>query len=469
MTDRVSKLAMASVLAFAPLVLLLFAYARPGYFTSQTYLGGVLLVEFLFAALWMYRKVFFPLVLVAFLFAGLSLPLGSFWTAGRWVFLGVGALAGTVIMLKDRSHRVGAFHALALFCVLAALVAAAVCRYTNFSLLKVLSLFLLFAYSATGARLAVSGRENRFFTGLITGMELYVAITTLFYLAGMEVMGNPNSLGAVMGVVAAPVLLWGFLLEESSSVHHRRLVLCGVALYLTFHSHSRAGIIATFFACGLLCVALRRYKLLAQGLCIMLILVATSTIVDPQTVPGIVDDILYKGKDPTLGLLYSRQSPWQGAVDSIKKHFWFGSGFGVTDNGQDASAHVGSYETDERITRENGSSYLTIVTWVGMVGMVPFLFLLLFLLTKVMRTVFWMVNTGNPCHPAVPLAIVTFAGMVHAGFEDWLFAPGYYLCVFFWSMAFVLIDFAPWAPFPSISAPWRPRLVRAVNGFAPSR
>jgi hypothetical protein len=28
-------------------------------------------------------------------------------------------------------------------------------------------------------------------------------------------------------------------------------------------------------------------------------------------------------------------------------------------------------------------------------------------------------------------------------FEDWLFAVGYYLCVFFWSCAFALVDLAP--------------------------
>jgi hypothetical protein len=33
--------------------------------------------------------------------------------------------------------------------------------------------------------------------------------------------------------------------------------------------------------------------------------------------------------------------------------------------------------------------------------------------------------------------------MLHATFEDWMFAPGYYLCVFFWCMAFVLVDLAP--------------------------
>ena len=32
-------------------------------------------------------------------------------------------------------------------------------------------------------------------------------------------------------------------------------------------------------------------------------------------------------------------------------------------------------------------------------------------------------------------------GLIHAAFEDWMFAPGSYLCVFFWVAAFLLIDF----------------------------
>jgi hypothetical protein len=39
--------------------------------------------------------------------------------------------------------------------------------------------------------------------------------------------------------------------------------------------------------------------------------------------------------------------------------------------------------------------------------------------------------------------MVLLAGLIHASLEDWLFAPGYYLCVFFWSMAFVLADYTP--------------------------
>jgi len=35
------------------------------------------------------------------------------------------------------------------------------------------------------------------------------------------------------------------------------------------------------------------------------------------------------------------------------------------------------------------------------------------------------------------------AGMLHACLEDWLFAPGYHLCVFYWSLAFIFVDYAP--------------------------
>ncbi len=35
------------------------------------------------------------------------------------------------------------------------------------------------------------------------------------------------------------------------------------------------------------------------------------------------------------------------------------------------------------------------------------------------------------------------AGLAHAAFEDWMFAVGYYLSVFFWAMAFILVDLLP--------------------------
>ena len=54
-----------------------------------------------------------------------------------------------------------------------------------------------------------------------------------------------------------------------------------------------------------------------------------------------------------------------------------------------------------------------------------------------------MRRTADPRHYSIPLAMVVLAGLVHAGFEDWLFAVGYYLCVYFWFFAFVLADLVP--------------------------
>ena len=39
--------------------------------------------------------------------------------------------------------------------------------------------------------------------------------------------------------------------------------------------------------------------------------------------------------------------------------------------------------------------------------------------------------------------MVVLAGLVHASFEDWLFAVGSYPCLFFWVFAFVLADILP--------------------------
>lgn len=446
MTERIPKIVLVGAL-LSPLVLAYFAYSQSGYFTSQTYLGGLLLLEFLVAAIWMYRRVFFPVVVVTFLLAGLNLPVGSVWTVARWVILGVGALVGSIIIPKDRRYHFGLFHLLALFAVLAALVSAAVSRYTAVSLLKVLSLLLLFVYAGTGARVAVMGRENRFFAGLLIGLEMFVGFIAACFFLGIEAMGNPNSMGAVMGVVGAPILLWGTLVSEERLVHHRRLVLYAISIYLTFESQARAGLIAAFVSCGLLCLALRRYRLLAQGIGIIVILGAAAAILQPEAfsraVSSLTSGVLYKGKDPGGGLLASRQGPWQGAADSIRNHFWFGTGFGTSDNGLDANENVGKFASHSAASAEHGSSYLAVFTWVGMLGIVPFVMLMLVLLRKVVQTVVWILRTGNPSHPAVPLAMVMVAGMIHAGLEDWLFAPGYYLCVFYWSMAFVFVDQAP--------------------------
>ena len=447
MTERLPKIVLISAAVLCSLLLPYAAFAWPGYFANVNYLGGLVFLELIVAAVWMYRSVFFPIVVVSFLFAGLNLPVGQFWTAGRWAVLGVGGFVGLVMMLKDRRYHFGFFHALAVFAVLAAATSAAVSRYSGVSALKVLSLSSLFLYAGTGARLAVEGRENRFFPGLIMGCEIFVGVMGLASLSGIEVLGNPNSLGAVMGVVGAPLLFWGILVAEKPFIRRRRLILYFLCVYLVFASHARAGMIAAVVSCGFLCVALRKYKMLAQGLVILSILVAVYAIVRPeafsQAMSSFTAKVVFKGNDPSRGLFESRTNPWQDALDTIQNNLWFGTGFGTTDNGQDAKDNLGNFSATSATSTENGSSYLAIAMWVGIIGILPFLMLLAFLLKKIGQTFKWMWATGSPFHPAVPLAMLMVAGLIHATFEDWLFAPGYYLCVFFWSLAFVFADLAP--------------------------
>jgi O-antigen ligase len=475
MIDRVPKVAFMSAAVVGPLLLAFAAYSQPGYFTSQTYLAGLIFIELMVAAVWNFRHAYFPLVMLTFLLAGVDLPVGSVWTATRWLTLGVGAAVGSFIMLKDRRYHFRAFHVFALFAVLAALVSAAVSRYTNVSLLKVVSLFALFLYAGTGARLAVLGRESRFFSGLLLGCEIFVGAVAAAYLAGIEAMGNPNSLGAVMGVVAAPILLWGTLVSEEQNVRRRRAVLFMACAALIFASHARAGMVAAFMSCGLLCLALRRYKLLAQGVVVIIILTTASAILRPEAysnaVSSLTNKVIFKGGDPNIGVLASRQSPWQAAVDAIETHFWFGTGFGTSDNGDDPSKHFDAFATATGSSTEHGSSYLAIITWVGLLGVLPYLMLLGVLARKIFQTIAWVMKTGNLLHPAVPLAFVMLAGLVHAGFEDWLFASGYYVTVFFWCMAFVFVDESPaLAAANSRRAVWNTNAMRpGLSSVAPSR
>jgi hypothetical protein len=100
------------------------------------------------------------------------------------------------------------------------------------------------------------------------------------------------------------------------------------------------------------------------------------------------------------------------------------------------------------------------------------LLLLGFLAKKIFETVVWMVKTANPSHPVVPLAIFMLAALLHAAFEDWLFAPGYYLCAFYWSLAFIFVDQVralPVANPRAIAIRHATAMPRDLGAIAPSR
>ena len=234
MNDRLSRFFLPSVLVTGGLIAVCAAAIRPAYFSSFEGLATLLFLQVLLASVWNYRVCFFSLLLVVFLWAGMVVPLSAVWTSGRWLVLALGALAGLIVYARDRRYQFTTFHLVALFCVMAALLSAAISAYPRMAFLKAMSLLLLFLYGSLGARLAVAGREASFLSWLVMGCELLVYITAIsYFIFQSAIFGNPNSLGAVMGVAATPVLVWGILVSEWPTTRWRRTFAFALALLQT--------------------------------------------------------------------------------------------------------------------------------------------------------------------------------------------------------------------------------------------
>jgi O-antigen ligase len=483
MNKRSSKFIVPGVILAAGLMAGYVALYRPGYLSSSSYLGGLIFLQILVAIVWKYEQRFFPFLVVVFLWAGMSVPFSGIWTAGRWAVLALGAVVGFALYMRSPHPGFSSFHMVAVFSVMAAMVSAAVSSYAGLSFMKALSLLLLFLYASTGARLALSGREEKFFSRLLFFVEIVVYLSAVAYLVlHIPIYGNPNSMGAIMGVVAVPLLFWGVLTAEGKTMVRRLLVALMLSIGLLFFSQARSGILAAVVSCCLTCVALRRYRLLIQGAAafvgmatLFLVLIPSAQRTDMPTrgeETSLADTLLYKGHE-NEGVLGSRITPWDETVTVIQEHPWFGSGFGTSLTTGQEDIGLGQYSTVTAATHEHGNSYLAAMEGVGLLGVVPFFALVLMLAVKVGRAFAWLRRTSNVRHYVVPVAMVLAAGLVHAGFEDWLFAVGYYLCVFFWVLAFAFLDMLP-AAAPGVV--YRPitdfgfgTLGRDANAAAPER
>ncbi|MGC1372203.1 MAG: O-antigen ligase family protein, partial [Candidatus Sulfotelmatobacter sp.] len=356
-------------------LLLVFAQRMPGLFANPSLLGGILALEIAFVGLSRFESLFFPLLMGSFFWAGTALPFREAADSLRWLFLGVGALGGFAIWIKNsRLHRFAVFHLVALACIASACVSAAVSEMPRTALLKVSSLFLLFLYASAGARLSIYGREKQFIAGLVLACEWVAYISAIcYFILNFRVFGNPNALGAAIGVVAVPVLFWAAFTAETRALRHRRLlalILCAGLLYV---SDSRASILGATVAVLTFTIAARFQRLLFQFALVFVFLFTFMAVVNSSHTDDLVSSvagrILYK--DPTANheILESRMSPWEQTFSSIRRHPWFGSGFGTSELGSvRPNSTPSSVSTVPGWNREHGSSYLALGEYLGLLG-----------------------------------------------------------------------------------------------------
>lgn len=240
----------------------------------------------------------------------------------------------------------------------------------------------------------------------------------------------------------APLLLWGLLLDEQSNSRPVHLLLFLLCVSLLVYSRSRAGLLAAGCSCALLCLGLRRYRLFVTGLVAAATFASTIGLVRPEFLSSFSGDIVYKQQDHQ-DFWSSRQEPWAKAIEMIKGHPWFGMGIGTTAENSDRAKGPVIFASSNSVNTENGSSYLSVLSGIGILGAIPYSFLLLILIGNIRRTLIFMWRSRSPFSSAVPFAVIIVSALIHAAFEDWLLAPGNYLCVFFWVFAFILVDVAP--------------------------
>ena len=264
-------------------VALYLVYTHLQFFGDLSFLGGILLLEVLIVCLWNYEQRFFVFLLIAFVWAGMHVPLQGTWTAGRWAVLAAGAAAGYAVWLKNPRRPFGTMHLLAFFCVCAAFVSATVSQYVQMASLKACSLLLLFLYCSSGARLAVIDREEPlFFWAGLGKRDRGLRYCILLSSAWADDMGESKLLpGAAMSIGLFPVLLWGWLTSEGPGIRARRLGALLLCTYLVFFSMARAGIVSITVVTLIFCVCLRQYKLLMKSAALLLVLIAVTGIYDP--------------------------------------------------------------------------------------------------------------------------------------------------------------------------------------------
>jgi len=409
---------------------------RPYLFGETNLLGLLVLVAAGFIAS-QFETHFWTLMIVVFFWAGSSVPLAGAMNLFRWVVLGAGAFLSLAYYAR-RANRIvfNHFHLLGLFAVVAAFASAMVSVNPLMTILKALSLAALFIYASIGARILWARNPEPFVRKLVQMAEGLVYFSAVCYLLSFEVWGNANSLGLIMGCICWPVLLWQLMLPSNRRQYTRRLICLFICGALLVHSLARASIIAASLTSVFLLLGTRRYRALLLGLSLFAAILLSMFLVTPQRFQNASETFMYK-KGERGKLMSSREAPWQRSLAAFREHPWLGSGFGAADN---SGGWRFAYVTQGQLTRERGSSYLTLLESTGVVGTLFFAMLILALIREIWRVFFWLRRSGKVNQPAVIAAAIILGSLFNAFFEDWMFAVGYYMSVIFWVLALSLRD-----------------------------
>lgn len=297
---------------------------------------------------------------------------------------------------------------------------------SEYRLISFIAITLLVSPAISSNFLAVF--RIKLFRNMLIGIVLLVLLSFASRFVGLSksqgaywcgIVNHSMTLGPICGIAFITVLSdWIVAGKNYTTVKKFCLIITMIAtLACLFGASSRAAILATVM--GTIIVTGAHFKanqIFKWGTLITIALVLSTPLWSP-----LWDTVMAKNQNSETLSLSSRGVIWQQRIDEFRSHPVFGTGFGTVDIEAEASLF-----NEQSGQVEPGSSWLSILSMTGLVGMFTFLLLQYNTIFRFMR-----LADGKSMILLLGLLFFWYGEMCAEGF--W-FAAGSFECFFLWSL-----------------------------------
>ncbi len=367
----------------------------------------------------------------------------------RWVLLVLAVFVCWAEVFFQRLHYSPPPKPLIFFMGFIVLAASSVFYSTHFilSLLKVFSVLLLWlliylwgVFNRRDLNIGVQSFYNQLFflfLMIISSFLVYLGIggDDNFYFGRQffkSYFGNPNSVGALIGIFIIPVFASKVLMAKDSGKKSIALLCFVFAIFFLFWSFSRAGILAGLISGIVLVLFLLPRRIFVFYLLLFILFLGFERQIKHQYFEYFYSQWVQKGRATETDIFSSRRTIWENAFDVAKERLWSGYGFGANED-ISQSAEIGYHSFELRRRTEN--SYLTVFEQLGIPGLIVLLLIMISLCNPIPILFLKKIVSRDRYIIIVMLYSIIIGGFVNAIFEDWLFSVGSFICVLFWIIA----------------------------------
>ena len=297
---------------------------------------------------------------------------------------------------------------------------------SEYRLISFIAITLLVSPAISSNFLAVF--RIKLFRNMLTGIVLLVLLSFASRFVGLSnnqgmywcgIVNHSMTLGPVCGIAFITVLSDWIVAGKNYTATKKYCLAVTIiaALACLFGASSRAAILATVMGTFIVTGAhFKANQIFKWGTLITIVLVLSTPLWSP-----LWDTVMTKNQNSETLSLSSREVIWRQRIDEFRSHPVFGTGFGTVDIEAEASLF-----NEQSGQVETGSSWLSILSMTGLVGIFAFLLLQY-------NTIFRFVRLADRKSMILLLGLLFFwYGEMCA--EGFWFAAGSFEFFFLWTL-----------------------------------